>query len=400
MGDRKALIFYVMGPSGAGKDSLLDALRPQLQGTSVVCIHRYVTRPSQDGEQHVPLTADEFEFRKHVGLFAMDWQANGYRYALGMELRNMLERGISVIMNGSREFYQEACQLFPGQLVPVVVSVPEEILEQRLLARNRETKEEIDARLARNRAWVQQCDTGKELSGIRIDNSGSIHQATDSLLKMIISRLVSLAPQQGALTQRAVTRDVHMNKQPLETLRRLYETWGHKNYGEKISQYSHALQAAELARDTDQTEEMILAAFLHDVGHLLVLDKNPEYAEEGRLKHEDAGAAFLQTLGFNRAVTEPIAAHVAAKRYLCCIDQNYYEGLSDASRHSLEFQGGPMKPEEAEQFAGRDDIKDILQLRQFDEQAKDTSFEIKDTGWIYSLIESHLTNTPIEEVAG
>ena len=384
MADRKAFIFYLMGPSGSGKDSLISAVRPKLNNAPVACIHRYITRQAREGEDHVPLSVEEFGFRQRSGLFAMDWQANGYQYAVGIELKQMLERGVAVIMNGSRAFFREACTLFPGQLIPVVVSVPEAILVQRLLVRNRETREEINARMARNREWLRVFDRQRLESAcdtvIEIDNCNDIETVAETLYQSIVEHL-----QQ--------TKDRVMSDNPLETIRSLYECWGQKNYGERISQLSHAVQAAELARRSKLSEEMILAAYLHDIGHLLVLDKHPEYAVDGKLNHERTGATFLQKLGFSKSVTEPIAAHVNAKRYLCCIDQEYFDSLSDASRHSLAFQGGPMSQEEADQFASRSDLEAVLQLRRFDEQAKDAEFQNEETEWVYRLMNRHLEKT-------
>ncbi|MGI9277663.1 MAG: phosphonate metabolism protein/1,5-bisphosphokinase (PRPP-forming) PhnN [Endozoicomonas sp.] len=381
MAGGKAYVFYLMGPSGSGKDSLLSAVRPKLKDVPVVCIHRYITRKARDGEDHVPLSVDEFHFRQRSGLFAMSWQANGYQYAVGIELQQMLDRGVSVVMNGSRAFFREACALFPGQIVPVLVTVPEATLVRRLLARSRETGTEIDARMARNREWLQVFDRQRLEQAcetmIEIDNSGDIETVAETLFQSMLEHL----GQPG---------DSAMAENPLKIIRSLYESWGHKNYGERISQLSHALQAAELARGSGLSEEMILAAYLHDIGHLLVLDRHPEYASDGRFSHEKTGAAFLQELGFNRSVTEPVAAHVDAKRYLCCIDQGYFDSLSDASRHSLEFQGGRMSQEEAEQFACRSDLEAVLQLRRFDEQAKDTEFHQGESEWVYRLMNRHL----------
>merc|ERR1712054_742485 len=95
---------------------------------------------------------------------------------------------------------------------------------------------------------------------------------------------------------------------------------------------------------------MVAAAFLHDVGHLILNEHSGnDVFLEADLEHENAGASYLSS-AFPPSVLEPIKLHVPAKRYLCAVDQQYWDGLSDASKRSLEVQGGPFAPEEAETF--------------------------------------------------
>jgi ribose 1,5-bisphosphokinase len=86
-------LIYVMGPSGAGKDSLLDFARNRLQAEPILFAHRYITRPSGNGEAHVELSVEEFEARSTLGLFALEWSSHGLRYGIGIELDAWLERG-------------------------------------------------------------------------------------------------------------------------------------------------------------------------------------------------------------------------------------------------------------------------------------------------------------------
>jgi phosphonate degradation associated HDIG domain protein len=139
--------------------------------------------------------------------------------------------------------------------------------------------------------------------------------------------------------------------------------------GEPVTQTEHALQAALQAEESGAAASLITAAFLHDVGHLLHgLDEN--CAEDGiDDKHEALGAAWLSK-HFGFEVVEPVRLHVAAKRYLCAVDEDYFARLSPASRLSLQLQGGPFRPAQAKNFEEHPCFKAAIQLRRWDEEAK------------------------------
>jgi phosphonate degradation associated HDIG domain protein len=139
--------------------------------------------------------------------------------------------------------------------------------------------------------------------------------------------------------------------------------------GEPVTQSEHALQAALLAEQSSADAELITAALLHDVGHLLhELDEN--CAEEGiDDKHESLGAEWLAQ-HFPAGVVEPVRLHVAAKRYLCAVNEEYYAGLSDASRLSLQLQGGPFTTTQARKFEEHPSFAAAIKLRRWDEAAK------------------------------
>ncbi|UPY35904.1 phosphonate degradation HD-domain oxygenase [Sediminicoccus sp. KRV36] len=136
-----------------------------------------------------------------------------------------------------------------------------------------------------------------------------------------------------------------------------------------INQRQHALQAAWLAERAGCSEALIAAALLHDIGHMVHnLGENP--AEDGvDDEHERLGHEFLAGM-FGPAVTEPVRLHVAAKRYLCAVEPDYFAKLSRDSVLSLSLQGGPMSPEEVAAFEAVPEYADAVQLRRFDEQAK------------------------------
>lgn len=148
-------LFYVIGPSGSGKDSLMNYARRQLArgqvgGASVLFAHRYITRPMDaGGENHVELSVAEFQKRRAMGLFALDWQSHQNFYGIGVEVVSWINAGANVVVNGSREYLPTASELFPAMHV-VSIDVSPDVLRQRLTDRGRETAIEIDARIERN----------------------------------------------------------------------------------------------------------------------------------------------------------------------------------------------------------------------------------------------------------
>ncbi|HEV7999180.1 MAG TPA: HD domain-containing protein [Planctomycetaceae bacterium] len=156
----------------------------------------------------------------------------------------------------------------------------------------------------------------------------------------------------------------------IQEIAKLFARRGREMYaGEPVTQTEHALQAAFQAEQSGADAALITAALLHDVGHLLH-DLDEDCAEEGiDDKHEALGAEWLsQHFGFE--VVEPVRLHVAAKRYLCAVDQEYYDRLSDASRLSLRLQGGPFTPTQARKFEQHPCFAAAIKLRRWDEEAK------------------------------
>ena len=140
-------------------------------------------------------------------------------------------------------------------------------------------------------------------------------------------------------------------------------------YGnEDVTQLEHALQCAELAEDNKFSKEFITAALLHDIGHLLYEDKDPIHKGIDGY-HENLGADYLSSY-FSDEVIIPIRAHVDSKRYLAIAEDGYYDLLSEASKESLTVQGGPFTKEEAEEFINKPHMKEAVELRRFDDQAK------------------------------
>ena len=153
-------------------------------------------------------------------------------------------------------------------------------------------------------------------------------------------------------------------------VKELFAMRGESNYGgEAVSQLEHALQAADLAEQSDSPPSLIVAALLHDIGHLL--HDLPEDAPDAGTDdvHEVRAARWLKTR-FPSSVVAPVALHVAAKRCLVAIHPEYLSNLSPPSQLSLKLQGGPMSPDEAHDFQQLPFSEEALQLREWDDAAK------------------------------
>ena len=154
----------------------------------------------------------------------------------------------------------------------------------------------------------------------------------------------------------------------LQDIERLYALRGGLNYGENVTQREHAVQCAALAQESGGTPALIIAALLHDIGHLFE-DEADATATQFDHRHEIAGARALKDL-FGEAVRRPIALHVAAKRYLCLRDARYHQALSAASRESLKLQGGPFHAAEADSFERLPYWQEAVAIRRFDDMGK------------------------------
>jgi len=183
MGDRGQL-YYLIGPSGGGKDSLISYVRNRLNGNgSVFFAHRYITRaPEAEGENHVALSREEFLQRLKKGLFAMHWHSYGCYYGIGIEIDHWLSKGCQVLVNGSRSYLPEARRRYPDLKV-ILIEVSLEVLKRRLEARGRETPEQIQARLERNN---QINDALVIIPHAVINNDGALDKAGEMLIQHLL----------------------------------------------------------------------------------------------------------------------------------------------------------------------------------------------------------------------
>lgn len=161
----------------------------------------------------------------------------------------------------------------------------------------------------------------------------------------------------------------------LSEIESLFEKWGQQFYSENISQTAHAVQCAQLAEDANAPSALVLAALLHDIGHLVDLEDTAG-KEEHQIDtvHEATAARMLAPL-FPPAVTAPIALHVDGKRWLCAREDGYFETLSASSVSSLVLQGGPMSEQEADRFMAMPQFQDAVAVRRWDDLGKDTTKE-------------------------
>jgi [1-hydroxy-2-(trimethylamino)ethyl]phosphonate dioxygenase len=158
-------------------------------------------------------------------------------------------------------------------------------------------------------------------------------------------------------------------------------------FGERVSMTEHGLQAAYFAQVQGAPAQLVVAALLHDVGHLLesVPDAIEDWTSDAH--HEVKGARWLARR-FPPSVSEPVRLHVPAKRYLCATDRSYFSQLSPASVHTLQLQGGPMGPEEVAQFEREPWYLQAVRVRRWDDQGKVAGLRTPTLSEFVPLIES------------
>ena len=154
----------------------------------------------------------------------------------------------------------------------------------------------------------------------------------------------------------------------------LEDSGGEQYFGEDVSKLEHALQCAFHAASAGAGEELILAALLHDIGHLLDIDGTVRDERVGVVNHDETGARWLLQRGFSPRLAALVGGHVDAKRYLTATNPAYNRRLSPASVETLKLQGGPMSDADALAFSAQPDRDAMLRLRTWDELAKDPAW--------------------------
>jgi phosphonate degradation associated HDIG domain protein len=176
---------------------------------------------------------------------------------------------------------------------------------------------------------------------------------------------------------------------PISKIRGLFDQRGHLAYGEGVTELQHALQSASLA-------EGIVAALLHDIGHLLH-GLSEDVADQGiDGHHERIGEKWLEEY-FGPEISQPVRLHVAAKRYQCTVNPDYLAQLSPASTKSFVLQGDKMNEDEVSAFEKNPFFKDALQLRTWDDNAKDPEMETPFLEHYLPLVKAALVSAPASQ---
>jgi ribose 1,5-bisphosphokinase len=177
-------LIYLIGPSGSGKDSLLDTARDELNRRGCRVVRRVITRSAEAvGEAAQAVSVEQFLVMQAQGEFALSWQANGLYYGIPVEIDTWLAEGHDVLVNGSRGHLPEARQRYPD-LLAVLLTVNDSTLRERLLARGRESVADIEARLQRNSRFAVEL-LASDPALFVLDNSGALGQTAERLLQRI-----------------------------------------------------------------------------------------------------------------------------------------------------------------------------------------------------------------------
>jgi phosphonate degradation associated HDIG domain protein len=173
----------------------------------------------------------------------------------------------------------------------------------------------------------------------------------------------------------------------------LYERFGDEDYiGEPVSQLEHMAQAAALAKKEGYDDEVVLAAFFHDIGHLCADAGEADSMDGmGNVDHEKLGSDYLIKHGFSARIANLVQGHVIAKRYLTYKYPEYYNKLSIASKTTLQFQGGVMTAGEAAEFERDPDAELIIRLRYWDDMAKEMNIPVDNIAELKAIAIKHLS---------
>jgi ribose 1,5-bisphosphokinase len=177
--DGLAPLVYVMGPSGAGKDTLLAYARAHVDSSRILFAHRYITRSmTATGENHIALSRDEFFARREAGLFSLSWESHGNAYGIGTEIDLWQKHNFVVVVSGARAAWPAAKERF-ANIIGILVEAPADLRATRLAARGREDEAAIRARMTREIPMALDANIH------RLDNSGSVEEAGIALVRLL-----------------------------------------------------------------------------------------------------------------------------------------------------------------------------------------------------------------------
>jgi [1-hydroxy-2-(trimethylamino)ethyl]phosphonate dioxygenase len=167
----------------------------------------------------------------------------------------------------------------------------------------------------------------------------------------------------------------------------IFERCGGEEYlGEPVTMAEHMLQSAHFAEEADESEAVIVASLLHDIGHFTSEFGTFSMDDIEDRYHEHAGSRVLEQF-FPELVTDCVRHHVAAKRYLCATRPEYFKRLSEASLHSLKLQGGPMNEEEIAAFEKNPNLREIIKVRHYDDAGKRADMTTRDFSYYTPMIQ-------------
>lgn len=150
---KKGTLFYVVGPSGVGKDTLLNLAEQSLKNSNVSFPKRYITRSKKaSGEDHIPISQEEFISKIEESFFSLSWKSHGNYYGISNHIDTLLSDGLNVVVNGSRGYHDEALRKYP-EMKTIFITASENTIRERLIHRGRETHEQIEKRIERSSSF-------------------------------------------------------------------------------------------------------------------------------------------------------------------------------------------------------------------------------------------------------
>ena len=178
----------------------------------------------------------------------------------------------------------------------------------------------------------------------------------------------------------------------IANLDRLYRSYGQRHYGENCTQYEHMAQCGWWADQKGFEEELAIAAFLHDVGHLIAEEQDLEDRDElGYARHDELAENWLRQQGLPESICVPIGMHVQAKRYLVTRNKSYLADLSLASKATLAQQGGPFSEAQCLAFESSPHFDQAIRLRELDELGKADDFDLPPLDYWLQRIKHYLS---------
>lgn len=182
-------LIYLMGPSGSGKDSLIDAAAVELKRFNCRVARRVITRSAESvGEDAVSVSSEAFAHLKEEGAFALSWSANGLDYGIPAQIDAWLAEDQHVLVNGSRAHLQQARDRYP-HLLAILLTVDIGVLRERLLRRGREPLDQVEGRLQRNQSLKAIDANGADRSLHYLDNSARLSDAVTRLTELLEKQL-------------------------------------------------------------------------------------------------------------------------------------------------------------------------------------------------------------------